>query len=191
LAEFAIEELGRSTILLKSWRQVLTGENITLEEVRKRCSNQRAHQTKQEAGMLSIVLTGDDDPEFGKWLRIKMGATRQRPSGRRRTQRLHEYKIIKNKRLPKERHQARLCALYVDPKFESEWRRPIVYTSPADAVLLLRSSVNDYAGRYHNRYITSRESGLQHHEPDLYHALKEWSDRPELPRPEWPTMSPE
>jgi AbiV family abortive infection protein len=77
LAAFAIEELGRSTILLKSWQQVLAGENIMLAEVRNRCKDQRAHQTKQEAGMLSIVLTGDDDPEFGKWLRIRMEANPQ------------------------------------------------------------------------------------------------------------------
>jgi hypothetical protein len=86
-----------------------------------------------------------------------------------------------------------MCALYVDPKSESEWSRPMVYTSPSDAVSLLRAAVNDYAVRYHNRYITHGEgdSALEHHEPDLYHALKEWTDRPALPRPEWPPMSPE
>lgn len=192
LAAFAFEELGRSTICLASWRNVLAGANITLEEMKKRCSDPHAHNRKQQAGMLSIVLTGEDDPEFGKWLRIKMEADRQSPEWQRAETALARIHEDKRNSLPKKRHEARKYALYVDPESESEWRRPGETISPSYAKTFLLAAVNDYATRYHHRYLTSDGSdgsALQHREPDLYRALSEWPDRPELPQPEWPPIS--
>jgi AbiV family abortive infection protein len=54
LVAFAREELGRSEILLDLWKQVLGVKNFTTEDIRKRCDD---HETKQRAGMLSVVLT--------------------------------------------------------------------------------------------------------------------------------------
>jgi AbiV family abortive infection protein len=192
LAAFAIEELGKSTILLDFRRQVLDRETITRDDIEKRFRDQHAHNTKQEAGTLSIDLTGDDDPEFGKWLRVRMENDPQNPEWQAASAALARIQARKRKRLPRERHQARMDALYVDLKSESEWKRPIVSTSRSYATTLLLAAVEYYARRYHDHYISSVEpiSQLQYRDPELYGALKEWSNRPKLPRPEWPTLSP-
>lgn len=192
LTAFAVEELGRSTIMLQLWRRALGREKITLHEVRKCWSDQGAHHTKQKAGMLSITLNGDEDqPELGKWLRIRMTADPQSAERQEADAALARIQDQIRKRLPEERHQARIDALYVDPKSETEWKRPLVTISPLYAANFLLAAVNDYTGRYHDRYISSSESiaQLQHRDPELYNALKEWSDRPQLPRPEWPDIS--
>jgi AbiV family abortive infection protein len=192
LTAFAVEELGRSTIMLRLWRRALDSEEITLPEIRKCCSDQGAHHTKQEAGMLSITLNGDEDqPELGKWLRIRMTADPQSAERQEVDAALARIQDQIRKRLPKERHQARIDALYVDPKSETEWKRPLVTISASYATNFLLAAVNDYAGRYHDRYISSSESvvQLQHRDPELYNALKTWSDRPGLPCPEWPGIS--
>jgi AbiV family abortive infection protein len=189
LTGFAQEELGRSTILLDLRRQVRAGKNFTLEEVWKRCSD---HNTKQKAGMLSITLTGDDYPEFGKWLRIKLENHPQSAEWQRAEAELARLLEAKKKRLPGERHKVRMSSLYVDPISEREWKRP-VNTRQSFAEACLLQTATDYAGRYYDRYITSVHSiaQLQHRDPDLYDALAQWPDRPELPRPEWPGVSPE
>jgi AbiV family abortive infection protein len=125
LTAFAVEELGRSTILLKLRRRALAREKITLRELRNCCSDRSAHYTKQEAGMLSITLNGDEDqPELGKWLRIRMSADRQSAEWQEADAALAQIQDRIRKRLPNERHQARMDALYVDPKSESDWKRP-------------------------------------------------------------------
>jgi hypothetical protein len=43
--------------------------------------------------------------------------------------------------------------------------------------------VNDYSGRYHHGYIASAETG----DADLCNALKQLTDLPQLPAPEWPS----
>jgi AbiV family abortive infection protein len=192
LTAFAVEELGRSTILLKLRRRALAGEKITLRELRDCCSDRDAHHAKQEAGLLSITLNGDEDqPELGRWLRVRMSADRQSAEWREADAALAQIQDRIRKRLPKERHQARMDALYVDPKSESEWKRPLVTASPSYAENFLLAAVNDYAGRYYDRYISSPESipQLQYRDPELCAALQKWSDRPELPRPEWPGVS--
>jgi AbiV family abortive infection protein len=192
LTAFAVEELGRSTILLKLRRRALAGEKITLQELRKCCSDRGAHHTKQEAGMLSITLNGDEDqPELEKWLRIRMSVDRQSVEWQEADAALAQIQGRIRKRMPKERHEARIDALYVDLKTGSDWERPLVTVSPLYAKNFLLAAVNDYAGRYADRYISSPESipQLQHRDPELCAALQEWSDRPELPRPEWPGLS--
>lgn len=50
----------------------------------------------------------------------------------------------------------------------------------------LGDAVNDYAGQYDRVHITSPDPILKHIDLELYSALEQWSDRPELQRPEWP-----
>jgi hypothetical protein len=71
----------------------------------------------------------------------------------------------------------------VEPKTETEWNRPAATTSALTAHDFLRDAINDYSGRY-DRYITMADSILKEDDPDLYKALKQWSDCPILPLPE-------
>lgn len=91
----------------------------------------------------------------------------------------------KNKRVPSDRHKSRMSALYVQPISEHRWNRP-VETSPAFAQQFMQDAVNDYAGRYHQGYITSADSMLKHIDLELYNALEQWTGRPKLQQPEWP-----
>jgi hypothetical protein len=50
----------------------------------------------------------------------------------------------------------------------------------------LQDAVDDYKLQYDQSYITSPDSTLKHIDPELYRALEQWSDRPELQRPEGP-----
>src|SRR5262249_16030353 len=89
------------------------------------------------------------------------------------------------KRVPSDRHDARTSALYVEPVSGNKWNRP-AGTSPASAQTFLCDAVNDCADRYDQGYITSPDPILKHIDPELFSALEQWSDRPELWRPEWP-----
>ena len=49
-------------------------------------------------------------------------------------------------------------------------------------------AVNDYSLQYAQNYITGDDPILKQLDPDLFHALEQWTDRPELPSPEWPDL---
>ena len=59
----------------------------------------------------------------------------------------------KRKRTPSDRHEKRMKAIYVEPISDTAWNRPAV-TSAMAAYEFLNDAVNDYAGRYHQGYIT-------------------------------------
>jgi hypothetical protein len=86
------------------------------------------------------------------------------------------------KRTPDDRHNKRMAALYVEPTSSSEWNRP-ADMSAQTAHDVLQDAVNDYSGRYHHGYIASAETG----DADLCNALKQLTDLPQLPAPEWPS----
>jgi hypothetical protein len=67
----------------------------------------------------------------------------------------------------------------------NKWNRP-ADTSPDLAQTFLCEAVNDYALRYDQGYITPSDSILKHIDAELFSALEQWSDRPELWRPERP-----
>jgi hypothetical protein len=52
----------------------------------------------------------------------------------------------------------------------------------------LEDAANDYAGRYHQGYITGDEPILKGIDGELYDALEQWPDRPKLCAPEWPAF---
>jgi hypothetical protein len=91
---------------------------------------------------------------------------------------------LQRKRVPSDRHEKRISALYVEPISVNQWNSP-ADTSRSSAEKFLQHAVNDYAMRMQG-YITSADSILKEIDPELYSGLEKWSDRPELPRPEWP-----
>jgi AbiV family abortive infection protein len=185
LAAFAQEELGHSIILFKLRKKLLQGANITIEEIKKRGDK---HVPKQQAGMLGATIRVPDNATgLGKLLSDIMTMARQSPAWKNAKAELAKITKSKENRLPTDRHKARMAALYVDVKDVSgnKWNRP-KDTSPSAAREFLEEAVGDYALQCDQSYITSPETALKHIDPELYHALEQWSDRPELPRPEWP-----
>jgi AbiV family abortive infection protein len=179
LAAFAREELGRSTILFDLRQKVLDGKNFTIGEIQVQCED---HEIKQKAGMLSTIITGSRG--VGRLLQAYLKPP-QSAEWQNAHAELEKIRKIKEKRVPGERHKSRMSSLYIEPLSEVQWNRP-ANTSSSVAHEFLRHAVNDYAGRYQQRYITSDDPILKHVKPELYNALKQWSDRPELPPPEWP-----
>jgi hypothetical protein len=145
--------------------------------------------TKQQAGMLSTVFTADRDSGLGKLLWVRMQSHPQSEEWKQADAALTRISETKNKRVPSDRHKSRMSALYVEPISEHRWNRP-AETSPAFAHQFLQDAANDYAGRYHNGYSKSTAAILKEFDPELYNALEQWSDRPELQSPEWPGLAP-
>jgi hypothetical protein len=81
----------------------------------------------------------------------------------------------KKKRVPSARHSDRMSALYVDA-IEGGWNKPIAKISRDTAKDFLSEAANDYSGPYHNRY--TRLENIEHDDPELCCALKNWKDRP-------------
>jgi AbiV family abortive infection protein len=177
LAAFAREELGRYRILLDFRKRVVAGEPLTLKEVGKACED---HVAKQRAAMLSTTITADRESGLGKVLRAKMENKPLSPEWQKANTELKGIDDTKKKRTPHERHEKRAMALYVEPVSESQWNRPAVI-SALEAHDFLQSANNDYAGQYDQGYITSADSMLRHVDPELYGALEQWADRPQLP----------
>jgi AbiV family abortive infection protein len=183
LAAFAGEELGRSEILLDLRKQVLGGKNFTTKDIREQCDG---HVEKQQAGMLSVVQrASNQESGIGKVLLDRMTANSQSPEGQKVRAELEQITKRAKNRVPSDRHEARIAALYVEPVSGNKWKRP-ADTSRAKAQTFLQNAVNDYAMRYDQGYIRPPDSILKHIDPELFNALEQWSDRPELWRPERP-----
>jgi AbiV family abortive infection protein len=185
LAAFAREELGRSTILFDLRKEVLGGMNFTKKEIRERCDD---HVTKQQAGMLSTTMTVTDrESGLGKLLSDRMTAHPQSAVWKNASAALAKMTKTMQKRLPTERHKDRKAALYVDvePLSGNKWNRP-ADTTASLAQKFMQEAVNDYALQYDQGYITSPSSILKDLDLELYNALEQWPDRPQLLPPVWP-----
>jgi AbiV family abortive infection protein len=180
LAAFAREELGRYRILLDLWHRAKAGEAFTAKQISDVCDD---HEAKQRAGMLSSTMRADRGSGLGKILRARSENHPQSQAFKNAGATLEKVDKINIKRTPGDRHKERMSALYVEPVSETQWNRP-GDTSAMAAYEFLADAVNDYSGRYHQGYITS--AILKRRDPDLYAAIEQWTDRPELPTPEHP-----
>jgi AbiV family abortive infection protein len=177
------EELGRSQILLGLWRQRVGGSVVTISDIENACDD---HVEKQKAGMLSMTMRADQNTGLGKILTDSMTNTPQSQKGKDADAALKQIDEKKAKRTPDDRHSKRMRSLYVEPKSNSDWNRPA--DVPAiDAYNFLVDAVNDYSGPYHQGYIASEQSLLEDIDADLYNALEQLADRPQLPPPEQPS----
>ena len=183
LTAFGREELGRSSILLDLWRRALAGEAFTTAQIKDACDD---HVTKQRAGSLSLTMSADRNSGLGKILLARMESHPQSEEWRKADAELKRIDETKRKRTPGDRHEKRMAALYVEPISETLWNRPAVASESAARDFLMEA-VNDYAGRYHQGYITPAEM-LKEIDRKLYDALQPWADRPVLQPPEWPKL---
>jgi AbiV family abortive infection protein len=180
VALFAREELGRWRILLDLRKQVLDGSSLTIEKIQKRC---RDHVTKQEAGMLSFVMTVDTDSPLGgilgTYMTVKPGSEEWKTAREQLEQ--------ARQSVPVQRHKQRMSALYVDAVAPHRWCRPTREISQPTAYAYLQDAANDYSGQY------DRYTNPEIYKPDdleLYTELEQWIGRPTLPIPERPELPP-
>ena len=175
LAAFAREALGQWKILLALREEVIGGKTVTIPEIKDRCSD---HVQKQKAGMLSVTMRGDRGSGSGKLLTSRMEAQPRTEEWTKANEALEQIERRQKKAVPAKRHEQRAVALYVDPISLDRWNRPSKEISKAQAWTSIVDARNDYViqfGRYTNGAIT------QITKPDLFKALEQCPDRPELP----------
>jgi AbiV family abortive infection protein len=172
---FAGEELGRWHRLRERRERVLRGERLTVEAVRAACNN---HIRKQEAG---VVLREDEDPEVAKLLQKRSQASlgsKARIKGDKQVDEIVQQEL---EDAPRERHEERMQALYVDILSEEEWNQPAREISQTKAYKRLVDTRNGYEVQ-RQRYIELLL--VKSLDPELHDALAQWPDRPELPQVE-------
>jgi AbiV family abortive infection protein len=181
LTAFAREEFGRSNILLDLRKRAPAGKAFTIAEIKKARDN---HVTKQRAGMASLTMRADRESGVGKLLQARIEENHPHSAEWRKADaELKRIDETKTKRTPSERHNLRMEALYVEPLSENQWNRPAVSASTAYAFLV--DAANEYSVRYQQGYITPANM-LKGLDPELFSALEQWHERPELQPPESP-----
>ena len=93
---------------------------------------------------------------------------------------------LKFKRTPDDRHRLRMNALYVDILSEEQWNRPAKRVSQTDAYEFLSDAINDYGLQRSQRYLELET--LKANDQELHDALVQWSDRPEPPPVDFPSI---
>ena len=144
--------------------------------------------TKQKAGMLSLTMRPAMDSGVGRLMQARTKFLVGSKEWREANEQLEKISHEKRKRVPDERHRQRMSALYVEPQSGGSWNQPARRIIEEFSQDVVNDAVNDYSLQYYQRYITGEDPILKHLDPDLFNALEQWSDRPELPPPDWPHL---
>jgi AbiV family abortive infection protein len=182
LAAFAREELGRWRILLELRKKLLARGSVAIKEIQNRCKD---HVGKQEAGMTSIVMRADKGSGLAKLLQTQMSAKPGSKEWKEAREQIEKLDRQKKNRIPGNRHEQRMSALYVDAVSPDRWSRPTTEISQTSAFDYLQDAANDYSIQY------DHYTNPQLYKPDdleLYTALEKWTDRLTLPSPERPLL---
>jgi AbiV family abortive infection protein len=161
LAAFAREELGRWRILLGLRKQVLNGDPITIKDIKGQCDK---HVRKQEKGMLSVFVTTHKDTALFKQLPGKPRSEEWKAALNEQVKKLHKQRA---KRLPNDRHEQRMSALYVGA-LASGWNRP-KEISQASALECFWEAVQDYSSGY-DHYTNNNPTPLELPRPETLAA---------------------
>jgi hypothetical protein len=132
-----------------------------------------------------MTMRADRQTGLGKILTDRMTNTPQSQKWRDADVTLKQIDEKRAKRTPDDRHSARMRALYVELS-SSGWNRPADMAAQT-AHDFLQDAVNDYSIRYSQGYIASAQSILKDIDADLYNALEQLADRPQLPPPKQPS----
>jgi len=129
-------------------------------------------------------MTTDQNSELGKLLSSKFVASPGSEERKATDARIKRLDRQVEKRVPDDRHRQRMSALYVDAVPPDQWNRPTKEITQPIARAFLQDAANDYSLQHSQRYADLEI--MKHADLELFNALTQWSDRPELPRPEWP-----
>jgi AbiV family abortive infection protein len=177
LTTFAREELGRWQILLKLRREVLSEEQLSLEEVRARC---KTHDAKHRHGWL--VASSYDRPEptaIANAIDTMSNAAHGSSEWQAAKDEYERLNAHLKKTVPAERQANRMSALYVDPISVTEWNRPAKTITRQSAFTLLLDVGNEYGLEAAHGY--SDLASVATKDTELAAALEQWTDRPTMP----------
>lgn len=181
LTAFAREEFGRWKMLLALRREVAGGKQVTLDDVDSHCGD---HIAKQKAGMLSVILRADNNSGLGKLMRAATTSEPGSAEWKDAEKQVSEIQSQLAKRVPGDRHEQRMTALYVDPVSSTDWNRPGEKVTKEFARDFLSDAMNDYSLQQEQKY--TKLEFVEAVDPELSKALTDWSNRPKMPPPEWP-----
>lgn len=172
LAVFSLEELGKADMLLtRAVDAASTGPKRSDEVM----AGVTRHATKLKAGRGPLTVTAS----VAFWGEVpEPNATEMIELERR----LAEADRIALEHAPREAHEARMRALYVDLGNFGLWSRPME-TTPSDAYLLVSAASIEYDVR--------RTKFIQPTEPAVVQAIRELGALPQLPdapRVNWPIL---
>lgn len=191
VAGLAREELGRYRILRDEWIEVSQrGKPVTLKEIQNACYD---HLKKQQAGLGATVLRITSEDSTSQIYRTIFERPQDSPEYQQAQQQLATLRKAKRRRMPTERHDQRMRALYVDPNDAgTDWNRPC-QIDKASALHSMTDLANDYSAEITNvePWVLTWESSDLH--PDLLQfarAVKAWNQRPSLPARRWPSWGP-
>ena len=180
LALLGREELGRYAILCDLWRKASAGSAFSPDDVRKACED---HVEKQRRGVSSLVYRPSSESGLGKIFRSLIGLLPSSGPARKIREAIEKIDKLKVKRLPDERHAARMRSLYVDlNEAGSDWSRPSLI-GEAEARTTVLDAVNDYSVQ---RDRLTTPGILAAVDPPLAMAFETWGGQPDLPEVRWP-----
>ena len=157
LALLGREQLGQYKILRDLWRNAVAGAAVSPDEVRKACED---HVEKQRRGAGSLEYRTSLDTGFGKLLHSLFSLLPSSGPARKLRESIHKIDRQKTKRLPGERHAARMRSMYVDLDDASQaWLRPSSITE-VEARTEVQHAVNDYSVQ--RDQLTTPEIGRAH-----------------------------
>jgi AbiV family abortive infection protein len=179
LAMLAREELGRYRILRDLWHEATeTNRAFDAEEVRSRLDD---HVEKQRAALFSLTYEALNDTHLAKLFTIIMRTPPSSPEHKAAREELEEFDKRRAKRIPHDRHEDRMKALYVDLDLQSGvWNRPHEAFSRQEARRRVEEALNDYRVQYDP---VSRRVPNAERRPGLNESMERWADKPELPLP--------
>ena len=181
LAMLGREELGKYRLLLEQWRESeKTGVYPSVEGVQDACAQ---HVEKQRKAVLSWSFTAEAGSGLDRAIRTQMKHKPQDAEYQQAEQLLQTAIKAGLEAAPKDRHNVRMQAFYVDLDDSGfSWKRP-EQISPEEAKKLLNDAVNDYAIQ-RGKMDPDHLRGLG--DVKLADALEAWQQRPILPEPVWP-----
>jgi len=184
LAMLAREEMGKARILRDLWRDLVNNDRqVDGDEVRKKLGD---HENKQRKAQIGQALRFEHGTQGAALLHTYHHASTM-AEREAAWETLEDLIKPARKRMPVDRHKARMRALYVDlDEAGTGWSRPADMRD--DARAHLEDVANDYAAMWerfqHNLDI------LAHGEPNLAAAVARWTERPALLAPARPQFPP-
>ena len=175
LAALAHEELGRSWYLKDQKKKVVSGEPVSVEEIREACKN---HVVKQEWGQASVVQRFTVDSIYGKLLQERNRADPQSKERQEYDRQVDDITERQMGRTPQARHNERMKAFYMEPnELDSDWNKPWEKDKAA-ALPFIEDALNDYGMQRNSVWVLEILKG---DDPELAQAVEAWKDRPALP----------